>query len=131
VPGKEAGGVRNTNTPAAAGEEEKKRERSVGGGGTRTDRDRSRLRGKLLTSVRSCPSRVTRGRGGSSVAAAAWAQRTIPDVRRDDQWSQVASAGARRYWMLGSWSGAGFVVTSNVSRAQFIVGNGHSISGSL
>jgi hypothetical protein len=25
--------------------------------------------------------------------------------------SQVACAGARRYWTLGSWSGAGFVVT--------------------
>lgn len=75
VPGKEAGGVRNTTTPAAAGKEEKKREiRGWGlGAGRRTDRDRSRLRGKLLTSVRSCPSRVTRGRGGSSVAAAAWA----------------------------------------------------------
>jgi len=29
VSGKEAGGVRNTNTPAAAGHDEKKRERSV------------------------------------------------------------------------------------------------------
>ena len=28
-----------------------------------------------------------RGRGGSSVAASAWARRTIPDVRRDDHWS--------------------------------------------
>jgi hypothetical protein len=72
VSGTQAGEVRNTNTPAAAarGRGERDAWAESGQKNRDRDRDRSRLRGKVCARV---PSRATRGRGGSSAGAAAWA----------------------------------------------------------